>query len=69
MKGKSTPCDTNNLSELGGPLALHGTEFIERIEQLGSRDPIFRKLLGAVWQNNIPDDIWRRLKAVAGPSL
>jgi hypothetical protein len=50
-------------------LARHGEKFIERIEVLARQDPVFRKLLGAVWQNKISDHVWRRLKAVAGPSF
>jgi hypothetical protein len=50
-------------------LAQHGTAFIERIEELAGRDPIFRKALGAVWRSKIPEDVWKRLKAVAGPDF
>src|SRR5438309_11718408 len=39
-------------------LVSHGPVFIERIEQLAAKDPQFRKLLGAVWQNDISDEIW-----------
>jgi uncharacterized protein DUF6869 len=50
-------------------LVHHGSEFIERIEALGKDDPVFRKMLGAVWKNRIADDVWGRLKAVAGPTF
>lgn len=50
-------------------LVTHGEEFIDRIEELAATDHEFRKLLGAVWKNKIADDIWARLKAVAGPSF
>lgn len=61
------------LANLGaGPLenllAIHGATFIERVEALSRQDPKFRKLLGIVWQNLTPDDIWERVKAVAGES-
>ncbi|WP_315741832.1 MULTISPECIES: DUF6869 domain-containing protein [unclassified Bradyrhizobium] len=51
-------------------LCRHGPEFIERIEQLARQDPIVKKMLGAVWgRNRMPEDVWRRLKAVAGPDF
>jgi hypothetical protein len=50
-------------------LVSHGPEFIERVEALAAKDLQFRKLLGAVWQNDIRDDIWRRVRAIAGPSF
>jgi hypothetical protein len=50
-------------------LVCYGVQFIERIEMLAAQDPTFRKMLSAVWKNNISDDVWRRLKAVAGPSF
>jgi hypothetical protein len=49
-------------------LVLHGEEFIGRVEVWSRRDPQFRKLLGAVWQNDMTDEVWRRLQAVAGPA-
>jgi hypothetical protein len=50
-------------------LKRHGKRFIDRIEQEAASDPVFKKILGAVWQNAIPDDVWNRVKAVAGPSF
>jgi hypothetical protein len=50
-------------------LVYHGEEFIDPAEQLADNDPIFKKLLGAVWRNNIPQDVWMRVKAVAGPDF
>lgn len=49
-------------------LVAHGAMFVEKIEQQAKTDERFRNLLGGVWQNAIPDDIWRRIKAVSGPS-
>ena len=49
-------------------LVHHGSIFIDRIEALAETDPQLRRLLGAVWQRDIPDEIWKRLKAVAAPS-
>lgn len=50
-------------------LVQHGPQYIDAIEKLASHDEQFRKLLGAVWQNNIADDVWVRLKRVAGPTF
>ena len=59
-----------NLS--AGPLedliAYEGSRFIDRIEQLARRDPAFRHLLGGVWQNRTPPDIWRRVELARGAS-
>ena len=49
-------------------LVAHGDRFIDRVEALAERDARFRKLLGATWQNSMPDPLWSRIKAVAGPS-
>ncbi|MGE3282468.1 MAG: DUF6869 domain-containing protein [Alphaproteobacteria bacterium] len=49
-------------------LVAHGDRFIDRIEDLAERDAQFRKLLGAIWRNSIPAELWKRIKAVAGPS-
>src|SRR5262245_39599754 len=49
-------------------LVAHGSEFIGMLEASTPADSQLRKLLGAVWQNAMPDDIWRRLQAIAGPS-
>ena len=50
-----------------GPLedlmVYHGPAFIERVETLSRQDAQFRKLLGAVWRNDMTDDVWRRLSA------
>lgn len=50
-------------------LAQHGVRFIDRIEKQARDDKQYRKLLGAIWQNNIPDDVWKRVKRVAGSSF
>jgi hypothetical protein len=49
-------------------LSQHGEIFIERFEKMAKVDAQFKKLLGAVWQNSIPDHIWKRIKSVAGKS-
>ena len=63
----------NILSNLAaGPLedllVRHGSDFIDRIESLAEHDMQFKKVLGAVWQRDMPDAIWKRIKAVAAPS-
>lgn len=51
-------------------LCYHGPQLIERIEELARRDPTVKKMLGAVWpRNDMSDKVWKRLKAVAGPSF
>lgn len=49
-------------------LATHGEGFIERVEKVALEDEQFRRILGAVWQNEIDQPIWERIKAVAGSS-
>jgi hypothetical protein len=47
-------------------LACHGDKFIGRVEALARRDRQFRK--GAVWKNDMSDELWACVRAVAGPS-
>jgi hypothetical protein len=48
-------------------LVYHGEKFIDRFETLARDDQQFRKLLGAVWQNDMSDAFWARIKAIAAP--
>lgn len=50
-------------------LAHHGEAFIDRITLLARREPVFRKLLGGVWRNNIAEPVWQKLKSIAGPKF
>ena len=50
-------------------LVNYGSQIIEQIEALARKDPQFKKLLGAVWRNNIAEDVWVRIQRVAGPSF
>ena len=50
-------------------LVEHGHRFIDAVEKLARDDEQFRKLLGAVWQNDIAEDVWARIKHVAGPTF
>ena len=49
-------------------LVSHGDRFIDRIEALAGHDTQFKKLLGATWRNSIAPGVWKRIKAIAGPS-
>lgn len=49
-------------------LAKHGSLFIDRIERAAKSDAQVRRLLGAVWQNAIPDSIWKRIQLIADPT-
>lgn len=44
-------------------LAKHGPKFIERVEQLARQDEKFNFLLGGVWQNDMSDEVWNRIKS------
>jgi len=45
-------------------LAYHPYDVIERVEAEARHNPHFASLLGGVWQNKMPDDIWKRVQAV-----
>ncbi|MGD0631176.1 MAG: DUF6869 domain-containing protein [Terracidiphilus sp.] len=45
-------------------LALHGEGFIDRVESEAQRDPSFANLLGGVWKNRMPEEVWQRVQAV-----
>src|SRR5271156_4414736 len=42
-------------------LAFHGASVIERVEDEARRSPEFRDLLGGVWQNRTPNEVWQRV--------
>jgi hypothetical protein len=48
-------------------LVRHGPAFIERVYGTACKEPVFRKMLGAVWRNSIAEPVWQRLKQIAGP--
>lgn len=54
-----------------GPLetiiSKHGTELIDNIEKEALTNHKFNYLLGGVWQNNIPEDIWLRISQIDKP--
>ena len=45
-------------------LAKHGEQMIGRVESEARSNPLFAKLLGGVWQNEMSDPVWRRVQAV-----
>ena len=49
-------------------LGMHGERFIQRIESMAKVDHLFYKLVTAIWQNEIPDGIWLRLKSIPAPN-
>jgi hypothetical protein len=53
-----------------GPLedliAQHSAYVIDRVETEARRNPKFRHLLGGVWSNVTPQDIWARVEAARG---
>ncbi len=63
---------THDLSEMqtallaAGPLesllAMHGAQFIDRVEQESKQSERFNHLLGGVWQNQMPKHIWHRVE-------
>ncbi|HEV2453479.1 MAG TPA: hypothetical protein VGY98_04420 [Verrucomicrobiae bacterium] len=52
----------------GGPLETlltwHGSKFIARIESEAKENPKFNYLLGGVWRQEMPDEIWDRIRKV-----
>lgn len=49
-------------------LVTHGRDFIDRIERAALSNNRFRETLVAVWKNEIPDDVWARIKKAREPS-
>jgi hypothetical protein len=51
-----------------GPLedliAMHGSQFIERVEHEARQNPRFNYLLGGIWQNQAAPEIWQRVLRV-----
>jgi hypothetical protein len=45
-------------------LARHPYKIIERVESEARRNPHLASLLGGVWQNRMPDDVWQRVQSV-----
>jgi hypothetical protein len=47
-------------------LGAHGPEFIGRVEERAQADKHFQHLLGGVWQNEMTEEIWKRVQSVSG---
>lgn len=47
-------------------LARHGAQFIERVEERARSDAKFKDVLGGVWRNSTPHELWARVEAVRG---
>lgn len=45
-------------------LAYHGEKIIARVEEEAFRNPLFKRLLGGVWQNSMSPEVWRRVQIV-----
>lgn len=46
-------------------LGQHGDKIIAAVERVAHDNPSFKRLLGGVWQGEMPDRIWERVRAVA----
>ncbi len=49
-------------------MGSHGAQFIDRVEKCARTHTAFQRMLGIVWKNAIPDDVWSRIQAIAPPS-
>lgn len=47
---------------LEGLIAWHGEDFIDRVEDEAKRNPKFNHLLGGVWRQDMPLEIWERIE-------
>jgi Family of unknown function (DUF6869) len=47
-------------------LALHGAQFINRIEAEAKRSPAFAHLLGGVWPRDMAHALWQRVEKARG---
>jgi hypothetical protein len=43
-------------------LCYHGAAFIDRVEEEARRNPRFNHLLGGVWRQEMPEEIWSRIE-------
>lgn len=48
-------------------LVKHGERVIELLMQYAQKNHMWKKILGAVWNNDISDRVWQQLISVAGP--
>lgn len=45
-------------------LSDHGDRVIGRVHAEAERNPLFRKLLGGVWQNGMSDALWTKVQSI-----
>ena len=50
-------------------LTQHGEVFIDRLEQKAKADSRFGLVLGGVWQNAMPDTVWKSVRNLADNRL
>lgn len=46
-------------------LSAHGERLIDRVEDRAQRDAIFRQVLGAVWQGDMSDNLWNKIRILS----
>jgi hypothetical protein len=67
------PSDEDLSLLAAGPLedliASHGAQFIDRVEQQALVNPKFADLLGGVWQQGMPAEIWSRVEKARGGKI
>ena len=49
-------------------LSFHGERFIEKLEDEARQDRRMAWMLGGVWQDQMPDEIWNRVQGAADRS-
>jgi hypothetical protein len=47
-------------------LTWHAAQFIDRIEAEAQRSPTFAHVLGGVWRQDMPQQIWDRIESARG---
>lgn len=47
-------------------LSEHGNDVIGEVERIARDDAAFKTLLGGVWQGEMSDEVWERVRTVAG---
>jgi hypothetical protein len=63
---KQNPTEEQTELLAAGPLetllSWHGAAFIDRVEHEARSDPAFNHLLGGVWRQEMPEEIWSRIE-------
>lgn len=49
-------------------LVKHGLRVVDDVVNFAKLNPVWGKMLGAVWKNDIDDSVWRKIKSVAAAS-